>query len=214
MVDKIKKLVLSEFYMKVKVILERQEEEKDVTPYVKTILTLLATGSVLSACLVMPGLARLLPKDKKYSKYDDPQWRKFNLPLLRRELRRLQKQKDLVIYYKKKIPYFKMTEKGTVRAMKYRLLMLSESSRVKWDGKWRLIIYDIPEDRKRERDAMRRILKNMRLYQLQESVYLTPLSCENEIGYIRNFLNIGDFVKALTISGLEDEQVYRDFFGV
>ena len=202
--------------MKIKVVIENKGKEKDITPHVKDILTILAAGGVLTALVVAPGLAQLLPR-KKYPEYEesnDRRWKQFNIYLLRRDLKRLRKNKDLKIVYEKGIPYYKLTKKGMFRAHKYRLADLALKPSSKWDKKWRLIIYDIPDEKKAIRDEIRHLLTKMQIFQLQKSVYLTPHPCEEEMEFVREFYRIGEHVKVLTVSGLEDEKDFRDYFGV
>jgi DNA-binding transcriptional regulator PaaX len=44
----------------------------------------------------------------------------------------------------------------------------------KWDGWWRLIIFDIPESKRHKRDQLRQLLKLYGYGQWQKLVYLTP----------------------------------------
>jgi len=44
----------------------------------------------------------------------------------------------------------------------------------KWDGKWRFLIFDVPENRKRDRDTLRRLLQVHNFRKLQASVWVTP----------------------------------------
>src|SRR3989344_4076427 len=44
----------------------------------------------------------------------------------------------------------------------------------KWDGKWRIIIFDIPQELHRERNILRRRLRSMGFYMLQKSVFIFP----------------------------------------
>jgi len=43
-----------------------------------------------------------------------------------------------------------------------------------WDGRWRLVIFDVPESMNRKRVQLRRILRHRRFGYLQNSVWLTP----------------------------------------
>lgn len=43
-----------------------------------------------------------------------------------------------------------------------------------WDGKWRIMMFDIPEEAKIKRDWLRRLLKQNDFLQLQASVYISP----------------------------------------
>lgn len=55
----------------------------------------------------------------------------------------------------------------------------------KWDGYWRVVIYDIPEKQSAVRDHLRAELKRLGFKFMQKSVWLTPLPVETEL---ENFL--------------------------
>lgn len=50
-----------------------------------------------------------------------------------------------------------------------------------WDGKFRFVIYDIPENKRKTRDAIRRILQLMHMGLLQSSVWVSPYDIEEEL---------------------------------
>jgi phenylacetic acid degradation operon negative regulatory protein len=59
----------------------------------------------------------------------------------------------------------------------------------KWDGKWYLVIFDIPEKIKSKRDILREKLKKLGFGQLQASVWVSPFN------YLNNVLEIVKFYK-------------------
>ncbi len=59
-----------------------------------------------------------------------------------------------------------------------------------WDGIWRLVIFDIPDDQKKAREALRQKIKEMGFYSLQKSVFITPYECENEIDFVCSIFDI------------------------
>lgn len=82
----------------------------------------------------------------------------------------------------------------------------------KWDNKWRVVIYDISKKKKNSQEAFRRMLKQLQILKLQNSVYLTPFPCEDEINYLREYYNIGKEVILLTVDHIEDEEAYKKYF--
>ena len=84
----------------------------------------------------------------------------------------------------------------------------------KTDGKWRVIIYDVANLKRYQRDLFRQTLERLKLRRLQESVYLTPFVCEDEIEYLRQAFQIGNEVQILKVSKLENEKAYREYFGI
>jgi len=62
---------------------------------------------------------------------------------------------------------YKITNKGKVKILKYDIIKRSR----KWDGKWRVIIFDIPANKKKVRDFLRNRLKILGFKQLQKKVF-------------------------------------------
>src|SRR3989344_3005352 len=67
-------------------------------------------------------------------------------------------------------------------------------SKKKWDKKWRIVLFDIPEPKKKTRDALRRKLKKLGFLEFQKSVFIFPFPCRDEINFIINFFDIHDNV--------------------
>ena len=84
----------------------------------------------------------------------------------------------------------------------------------KWDRKWRLVFYDIFDQKKITRDRFRRILKGAGFYPLQKSVYLHAYPCEPEIDFLKNFLGIGAEVRIVIAEKIENDDKFRDYFGL
>ena len=190
---------------------------KDSYPTNKEILLLLGVGTLLVASIVMPGLtmaAGIIMKAKRRHDWEENQkaWKKFNVPLLRRNLKRLQEQKLVEVVEEKGQEVVKLTQKGYTKYLKFRMEDWSNKSH-NWDGKWRVVIYDINKMKKARQESFRRMLKQMNFWPLQESVYLTPYKCQEAIGYLREYFNIGEEVMVLEVSKLENESYYKHYFG-
>lgn len=71
---------------------------------------------------------------------------------------------------------YRITPHGTERLEELTLSQLQATSRV-WDGKWRLVFFDIPEVSRSARDQVRRLLKELGFQRLQLSVWVHPLPC-------------------------------------
>ena len=84
-----------------------------------------------------------------------------------------------------------LTKAGKERAGKYQVDDLTIKKPQKWDGKWRVVIFDIPNESKIKRDAFRRKLKELGFYSLQKSVWAHPFECKEEIGLLKNFFGLG-----------------------
>lgn len=179
-------------------------------PKTREVLILLGVTGFLAASILMPGLPLAL---KPFLKKQYKKWGHFNRRILKAEIKRLKGSGVLEEVTQDGEIVFKLTEKGRGKVFKYKLEEMSVKKDY-WDGKWRLIIYDIPKGSKNQADAFRRLLKKMEFLQLQKSVYLTPYKCKDEIEFLKTLYKIEDCVTLLTVSGIESEQSYRKYFGV
>jgi len=83
----------------------------------------------------------------------------------------------------------------------------------KWDGWWRIVIFDIPERFKIAREAIRQKLQNLGFFQIQKSVFVIPYPCEKEINFIRQFFGLQNQIRIIRADYFQGEQAARRFFG-
>jgi DNA-binding transcriptional regulator PaaX len=109
--------------------------------------------------------------------------------------------------------YISLTEEGRKRAGKYLIDDLEIKKPKKWDGKWRVIIFDIPDKTKIKREAFRGKLKELNFYQLQKSVWIYPYNCQKEIELLRNFFGLAiKELRLILAEGIEDDNFLREKF--
>lgn len=78
-----------------------------------------------------------------------------------------------------------ITPKGKEYLKKINYTELKITRSEKWDKKWRVVIFDIPEDHKDRRDMFREKLLNLGFELIQKSVYVYPFECTNEIAFLK-----------------------------
>lgn len=190
---------------------------KDNYPTNKEILLMLGVGTLLAASIVLPGLtvaAGAVMKAKRKHDWQENQkaWKKFNVPLLKRNLQRLYENKLVEVVRENGQEVIKLSQKGQTKYLRYKMENWSEQDKG-WDGKWRVVLYDISKLKKDKQESFRRMLKQMNFWPLQKSVYLTPYRCQEAINYLREYFNIGEEVILLEVSKLENEAYYKQYFG-
>lgn len=84
----------------------------------------------------------------------------------------------------------------------------------KWDGKWRVLIFDIPEYRKSDREYLRLTLISIGFMKLQNSVWVYPYDCEDLITLLKADMKIGKDVLYMIVEALEYDKPVRKFFGL
>lgn len=118
-------------------------------------------------------------------------------------------------YLRKKIikgvAYFEITKKGRYKALQY---VIKDKKRKKWDGKWRLIIFDIPEEKSYLRQNLRENLELLGFKYLQKSVWITPYNVRKELGIVVDYLNLHPYLQFMLIDILEDDDWLRKRFRI
>jgi CRISPR-associated endonuclease Cas2 len=103
-----------------------------------------------------------------------------------------------------------LTEEGRKRAGKYQIDDLEIRRPSKWDRRWRVIIFDIPNSQKIKRNAFRRKLKEFGFYSLQKSVWVHPFNCQEEINLLRDFFGLDKKqIQVLLVDKIETELLLR-----
>ena len=102
----------------------------------------------------------------------------------------------------------KLTAEGKRVAGKYQIDELTLARPKKWDGKWRIVVFDIPNSSTFVRNVFRRKLKELGFYQLQKSIWVHPFECREEVALLREFLG----ATAKQIRFIEATKIERDDF--
>ncbi len=108
---------------------------------------------------------------------------------------------------------FRITEKGRRQTLKYQLTEMKPKTGP-WDGKWRMVFFDIPQTQNNKRNYLRNYLKALGLKQMQESVWVSPYDVSGEVKYLREVLDIPNNVKLAEVSSLENSEELKEIFGV
>lgn len=64
----------------------------------------------------------------------------------------------------------------------------------RWDHLWRIVVFDIPEKKKNDRDQFREKLRRLGFFPFQKSMYITPFACEKIIWDIARQYRITQYV--------------------
>jgi len=178
----------------------------------KAILKFLGMGGVLLAAIAAPNAVSVfsfLFKDENYVS-----WKNFNRSSTRRYIGRLEKRKLIKRKMKGGRAEMILTKKGREELLKYDVDGIELKSDKRWDGKWRVIIFDIPEDKKQARDALRSKFKNLGMLQLQKSVFIYPFDCKKEIDFISDFFGVGDDILYLESDVKDIDKRLKKYFNV
>lgn len=104
------------------------------------------------------------------------------------------KHRQLIRRSPKGLDYWQITREGRQRLES---VVPQYRQRRTWDGKIYLVTYDIPEKKRRDRDILRRYLRQIDCGMLQISVWLTPY---NPTGILKDFIKENDLSGAVIVS--------------
>ena len=143
------------------------------------------------------------------------EWNKINQRNFNRSIQRLSREK---LIEEKKLPdcSFKLilTEDGKKQAK--RLNFLGSSIEFKkprhWDGKWRIVLFDIPEKDRIFRDILREHLYALNFYKLQYSVFVSPYPFEKSILDLVALYSAESFVRVITATKIDNEPKLKKHF--
>ena len=172
----------------------------------KEILKGLALGGFIVMCFAMPNLAQVVDLFKPKNSRE-----KYRVD---RTLGNLQKQKLVKIYQKGGNDVVEITELGKKKLLEYNLDEMSLNVPKKWDGWWRIVMFDIPESKRRGRDAVSRKIKELGMYPIQKSVFVSPYVCKNEIDFIGEFFGLRNHIIYIKAREIEGVRKLKDHFSL
>lgn len=106
-----------------------------------------------------------------------------------------------------------LTEKGMELAERLALMdELRPEKQKRWDYKWRIIMFDVWERRRKVRDELRHTLEEFGFVKIQNSVWTYPYPCEKLLVFLRTHLKLGRGILYIVADEVEhDEQLRKHF---
>ena len=139
----------------------------------------------------------------------------IKLPKLKvkRTLKLLEKRKILNLVIKNSEVYIEVEDAWNIEILKYSIQsLLAMRKKLKWQGKWFLVIFDVPEEQRNKRYYLRKFLKEIGFYQYQQSVYVFPYECEKEIILIKKIIEGGKYLSYIVAEKVEYEDKLKTYF--
>lgn len=169
-------------------------------------LRTLYVGGMLSMALLAPKMTRLLPhpngsRTRRKELYGRIMQAKCRL-----------KQAGLVAEKNGKLQ-LTPTGHGHIEKILIREYRIPEP--VRWDGKWRILMFDIREKRRQVRTQLRKLLVGAGFLHLQDSVWIYPYPCDEFVALVRAHLasGVGE-LRAIVADALESDRPIREHFGL
>ena len=108
--------------------------------------------------------------------------------------------------------YARITETGEQLLALESMREASMQKQKRWDGRWRVVLFDIPERRRGVRNRLRLFMQEYGFVRLQDSVWIYPYDCEDLIALVKADFRIGADVLYMIVERLERDKHLREHF--
>lgn len=169
----------------------------------KAILKTLSTKKVVSADSVKENVIKSTTYDKN---------NKTNYAISR-SIKNLLSDGLIEVFESERSQYFRLTNEGKQKLNNINLECESSLVSTKWDGFWRIIIIDLPEERKNEREALRYLLKKAGFICVKNSVWISMYPFEHLFTNIKKDLNLSSEMMIMVTDKI-DEETEKEFFNL
>lgn len=180
--------------------------KKPKSEVAKDILAMLIIGGLITIAATSPFfIQNLLRGFKKLKKYQNKKVYDAFYKL---------KQQGFINFYKKNNQiYISLTEKGKQKAGWMQIDDLKIKKPKKWDGKWRILLFDIAEKKRTHREALRGKLIELGFRLFQKSAWIIPYECRDEVGLLKSFFGLsGKEIKLIVAQNIDGEEEFKEMF--
>src|SRR3989338_4013191 len=189
--------------------MEKASKRRKRKQYVRqTVLAAIGITGILAVAMVAPNTFQALPHIMGKQRYKLAFQTKTPLG-------RLVVKGHIRFVSKNGKKYAEITEAGR------RALILEEaraarlaSTKRRWDGRYRMVVFDIPEKRRGVRERLRRLMHEFGFLQLQKSIWVSPYDCEELIALVKAELRIGKDVLYVIADTIENDGWIKRHFGL
>ena len=174
---------------------------KQTSAIVDGILKIGVAAGTLTAAVLMPNLLQVL--DKPVAKY-----------LHSLEEREREREIDRLITYALREHLItdryqhgiELTKKGKKRLEKTNFDKLAIPKPEKWDGLWRLVLFDVPKSHDQGRRPFTAKIRQLGFQPLQQSVWLYPFPCKDEVALVARTYKVEQFVTYIETNHIDHEE--------
>lgn len=173
----------------------------------KVILLTIAAVGVLSSPMAASIILRELRKSVWKSTKRNPKY------TINDSLKRLIKSRLLFFEENDRGKFLALTDAGRTTLRRISVSYSKQKSK-RWDKKWRIVIFDIREERRGLRIKLRQALNNFGFIRLQDSVWIYPYDCEDFITLLKADFKVGKDVLYIIADRVENDALLLRQFGL
>ena len=161
---------------------------------------------------ILGDLGRMAPRPFDGKSGWSKRLRNFHKPQFERAVRHLDDRGLIKIISKNSQRFIQITKAGQIQTLLKKAKIVKTSKNPAWDNKWRLVIFDIPEDSKAKRNLLRFLLRRQGFRKLQASVYINPHPLNREAVAYLNESELIEFIRILRVDEFDNDRKIRQMF--
>ncbi|MDP2648295.1 MAG: CRISPR-associated endonuclease Cas2 [bacterium] len=172
-----------------------------------TVLATVGLAGTLAVVMIAPNVFQMLPRIAGD---------KYKLGYRARTAAGRLAKKGLLRFVKRNgVRCAELTEKGArILALEKAKISHKEGYRRRWDGRYRFVMFDVPQYRRGTRDRLRRLMREFGFLRLQNSVWVYPYDCEELVALVKADLRIGKDVLYAVVESIENDEWVKKHFGL
>jgi len=181
----------------------KRKKKKDIQ---NAVLAAVAVTGLLAFAAVAPNALKLLdylPNEKYNLKYRT-----------KSAAGRLVAKKYAVWVERDGKKYLRLTSDGQKAVALEQAKVALKNQKKKWDGRWRMVVFDVPERRRLIRTRLRGVMGEIGFVRLQDSVWVYPYDCEDFMALLKAELKIGKDVIYAIVDTIEHDKNLRRHFNL
>ena len=187
-------------------ILERQVKKRRQWGVIQhAVLGTVAVGGLVMIAAIAPNALQLLGRQRNKYRFANQ---------TKTALSRLASKGYITFEERGDKKYARITSVGKRKLLfEQKKAALQLRAHKRWDKRWRVIIFDIPEVRRNTRDSLRQTMKLCGFYRLQDSVWLFTYDCEDFVVLLKADLKLGNAVVYMIVEKIENDRRIKEHFG-
>lgn len=170
----------------------------------KNILRLVGAGVVIGSAVVAPNALQLVDYFNPKGRAEKNRVWKALKYLEERGRVRFEETETATIVH--------LTTQGKVALTEIMVWELTITEPSRWDGKWRLVMFDFPIGQEKTRKLFRAKLEDFGFQMYQKSVFLYPHDCREEVSVLVRWCEAEDYVRFVVVEELHGMREYAKKF--
>lgn len=162
----------------------------------KNVLRLIGAGVAIGTVVVAPNMAQVID-------YFHPRGRAEKKRIWN-AIHHLERRGHLRVEERAGGQYVTLSDKGRQRLSEEMIWELALHTPLRWDKKWRLVMFDIPDRQERARRSFRLKLEDLGFLMYQKSVFIYPHECQNEVLAVAKWFGVNGGVRYVVATEIYD----------